>query len=348
MKLPWLKTLLGFLLATVLTAPAWAADQALPGSLNYIEGQAYIGDQQLNAKSIGSVALQPGQSLTTENGKAEILLTPGVFLRVGDNSTVRLVSSNLTNTEADLVKGQATVEVAEIHPYNNLQIGEDGARAQLLKDGLYGFDANQQQVLVLKGEAMVQDSDQNVKVKGGHELNLNSTGSLKTAKFDKNAYEASDLYHFSDLRSSYLAEANVNMARQYYAGGTGWYGPGWYWDPWFWSYTWLPGDGIFYDPFGWGFYSPWFVGYAPVFYGGYGYRYGYGGIYGFRNYVHNVHAFAPEHGQPVRSAGGMPRSSHFGVAGPAFPSSGGVRAGGFRGGSFHGGGGGFHGGGRGR
>ena len=55
------------------------------------------------------------------------------------------------------------------------------------------------------------------------------------------------------------------MARQYYAGGPGWYGPGWYWDPWFWSYTWLPGDGIFYSPFGWGFYSPWYVGYAPYY-----------------------------------------------------------------------------------
>ena len=123
MKLPWLKFLSGILLAAVLIASAMGANTALPGTLNYIEGQAYIGDQQLNSKSIGSVELQPGQSLTTANGKAEILLTPGVFLRVGDNSTV---SSNLTNTEADLVKGQATVEVAEIHPYNNLQIGADG------------------------------------------------------------------------------------------------------------------------------------------------------------------------------------------------------------------------------
>jgi hypothetical protein len=271
MKLPRLVSLTGILLATVLTAPAWGANAALPGTLNYIEGRAYIGDQQLNSKSIGSVELQPGQSLTTENGKAEILLTPGVFLRVGDNSTVTLVSSNLTNTEADLVKGRATVEVAEIHPYNNVSIGEDGTHIQMLKDGLYGFDADHAQVLVLKGEAAVQDNDQNIKVKSGHELNLNSNGPLKTTKFDKNSYEASDLYRFSQLRSQYLAEANVEMARQYYAGGPGWYGPGWYWDPWLVGYTWIPADGILYSPFGWGFYSPWFVGYAPFYYGHHGY-----------------------------------------------------------------------------
>ena len=123
---------------------------------------------------MGSVELQPGQSLTTGNGKAEILLTPGVFLRVGDNSTVKMVSSNLTNTEADLVKGQATVEVAEIHQYNQLRVDENGATTYMLKDGLYGFDADQTRCASMKGEALVQDNDQNVKVKGGHELDLES------------------------------------------------------------------------------------------------------------------------------------------------------------------------------
>jgi len=335
MRLPWLKSLCGIFLAAVLAGPAWAANTALPGTLNYIEGQAYIGDQALNSKSIGSAELQPGQSLTTENGKAEILLTPGVFLRVGDNSTVTMISSNLTNTEADLVKGQATVEVAEIHQYNNLIIGEDGAHTQLLKNGLYGFDANQQQVLVLKGEAVVQDNDQNVKVKGGHELNLNSTGRLKTTKFDKNAYEASDLYRFSALRSQYLAEANVQMARQYYAGGPGWYGPGWYWDPWFWGYTWIPGGGIYYSPFGWGFYSPWLVGYAPVYYGGFGYygRWGHGHYY-------------PGHVRPpvARAYAGRNFAGRM-AAPPSAPRGGFAMGGGFHGGGFHGG---FHGGGRGR
>lgn len=321
MKLPRLISLTGIVLAGVLTAPAMGANTALPGTLNYIEGQAYIGDQQLTSKSVGSVELQPGQSLTTENGKAEILLTPGVFLRVGDNSTVTIVSSNLTNTEADLVKGQATVEVAEIHPYNNLQIGEDGTHTQMLKDGLYGFDADHAQVLVLKGEAAVQDNDQNITVKGGHELNLNQTGKLKTAKFDKNSYEASDLYRFSQLRSQYLAEANVEMARQYYAGGPGWYGPGWYWDRWLLGYTWIPADGILYSPFGWGFYSPWFVGYAPFYYGHYGY---YGHYYP-----------GPVHGPVGRVPGraiARPPSARagFGVASPGF------HGGGFAGSGFHG------------
>ena len=79
-----------------------------------------------------------------------------------------------------------------------------------------------------KGEALVQDGDQNVKLKGGHELDLNASGKLKSRKFDEKSYEQSDLYHFSNLRSEYAAEANVDAAHLYYAGGPGWYGPGWY------------------------------------------------------------------------------------------------------------------------
>lgn len=332
MRLPRLKTLSGFLLAAVLTAPAWAANTALPGTLNYIEGQATVGDQSLNAKSVGSVELLPGQTLTTGNGKAEILLTPGVFLRVGDNSEVKMVSSNLTNTEADLTKGQATVEVAEIHQYNNLRVGQNGASTQMLKDGLYAFDADHDQVRVFKGEAVVQDNDQNVKMKAGHELDLNQTVKLKATKFDEKAYQMSDLYRFSYLRSEYLAEANVDMARQYYAGGPGWYGPGWYWDPWFWSYTWIPGGGIFYSPFGWGYYSPWLVGYAPYY--GYGFRggYGYYGRYYAGRAIHSPVGRVREGGAYASLPRGGERS--FGVAGPAF-RGGGFHSGGFASGGFH-------------
>ncbi len=61
-------------------APVWASDantkSAVPGTLNYVEGQASIGDQSLNSKSIGNAELEQGQSLVTKKGKAEVLLTP--------------------------------------------------------------------------------------------------------------------------------------------------------------------------------------------------------------------------------------------------------------------------------
>jgi hypothetical protein len=181
-----------------------------------------------------------------------------VFLRLGSDSSATLVSPNLTDTKVQIAKGRAMVEVDELYKQNDIQIQEAGATTRLEKAGLYGFDADQKQVSVVDGKAEVLDGDQRVTVKGGHEVTLTDTAKLKAHKFDKKAYEDSDLYRWSSLRSQYLADANVEVAHLYV--DNGWWGPGWasgwYWDPWFGGYTFLPANGIFYSPFGWGYYSP--------------------------------------------------------------------------------------------
>ena len=345
MKLSWMKAVTGLFLAVVLSAPAWAdarsANSALPGTLNYVEGQVSMGTETLNSKSIGSAELQPGQALTTDNGKAEILLTPGVFLRLDDHSSATMVSPNLTDTQVEITKGRAMVEVADLYKENDIRVLQNGSITQLLKPGLYDFDAGQDQVRVFDGEALVRDGDHQMKLKKGREISLDSGAPFKAQKFDKKAFEASDLYRFSSLRSSYLAQANVDAARLYangYGYGPGWYGNGWYWDPWFSAYTFIPGDGMFYSPFGWGFYSPLWAFNAPYWGGGY-----WGGY---------ARPFGPGYRPPFAHPGPV---GHAGFAGSGAVmrggSFGGVRGGsmgGFHGGSmggFHGGGGGFHGGG---
>ena len=70
---------------------------------------------------MGKVEVGAGQSLKTQAGKAEILLTPGVFLRLEDRSSVKMISPGLLDTEVVLEQGEATVEVAEIHKENNVR-----------------------------------------------------------------------------------------------------------------------------------------------------------------------------------------------------------------------------------
>jgi hypothetical protein len=313
------------------SAPASNPSSVVPGTLNYVEGQASMNGEAVTAKSVGSATLEPGQSLETDRGKVEVLLTPGVFLRVGDESTVKMISPSITDTEVGIEKGQATLEVTEIHPQNYIRIDEDGYASQVLDTGFYDFDASHSLVRVLDGQALVTVGDKEVKVKHGHELDLsslNASQKIKTQKFDKKQYEAdNDLFRWSSLRSSYVAEANVDAARMFVDGG--WWGPGWYWDPWFSCFTFIPGDGIFYSPFGWGFYSPWWVYEAPIaFYGHYYHHFGLdyrawgpGGHYRPGPVVGSVHG-----------AYGFRGGVRGGVRGGPTP------AGGFHGGGFHGGG----------
>jgi hypothetical protein len=358
MKLLQVQGLVGLFLAVVLSVPAWGANaspnSAVPGTLNYVEGKAYVDDQPLDHNSIGKTTVEVGQSLRTETGKAEILLTPGVFLREGDNTSVNLVAAGLTDTELKVMQGHAMVEVDQIYPQNNLRVIEGDVSARILKPGLYDFDLRQNQMRVFDGEARVRDGDKQIKLKGGHELLVAENGPDKSEKFDKKALSADDLYRWSSLRSDYLAEANVDESRILVAGGwygDGFWGPGWGWgwggwgwDPWFSAYTFIPGGGIFYSPFGWGFYSPAFVYRAP-FYGGHFYH-------AFN--AANVRAWGPgphyatshSYSRGVYTGAGAERGAFH--SGPAM-ARGGYAGGGFRGsggGGFHGGQqGGFHGGG---
>jgi len=327
--MPRLKALLLSLATLSATAFGQTANPARPGTLNYIEGQASIEGRPLTPNSVGNTELQAGQYLSTANGKAEILLTPGIFLRLGNDSTVQMVSPDLTKTEVRLEQGRANVEVDQLYQQNVILIDLKNGQTQLLKNGLYTFDAATSTVRVFDGKANVypgvnlQTDVKPIDVKSGHQLALNGEPA-KPQRFDKNQAEAQDqLYAWSSLRSEYLGDANIGLAEEY-AGAADFY-PGWYWagDPY--GYTWLPGDGLFWSPFGYGFYSPWYLYGGGFIYGRYGHGYyPYRGGFGYRG------GGAVAHG----SAGGF--------------SGGGFHRGGFSGGGFHGGGGGgggFHGGG---
>ncbi|HEY8998326.1 MAG TPA: FecR domain-containing protein [Edaphobacter sp.] len=252
-------------------------------------------------------------------GKAEILLTPGIFLRVGANSTVQMITPNLTQTEVRLEQGRALVEVDEIYAQNRILIDLPNGQTQLLKKGLYAFDASNSTVSVFDGKANVypgsdlQADIKPVELKGGRRLILNGDG-LQPVKFDKDQAK-DDLYNWGSLRSQYLGEANLQLASQY-AGASTFY-PGWYWAGSMYGYTWLPGNGLWWNPYGYGFYSPYYLyGGGPI----------YGGYYGYRGYRDGYRGGAFVGGVRPGAVGGF----HGGVAGGGF--RGGSMGGGFRGG----------------
>ena len=214
------------------------------GTVNYVEGTAYIDGQQVNPRQIGNLELNPGQELTTGKGKAEILLTPGVFLRVNDDSAVKMISPDLTLTQVEIDKGRAGVEVDVIHEQNNLQIIDAGVTTRLQKAGYYEFDAGKAEVMVFKGKADVEVADgKGREVKAHHEFALDGQNGKpavqeKPAGFSEDKSQ-DELMNWSSLRSQYLAEANNEIAPAYAEGG---YYPGWYWNPYGFGYTLLAAD----------------------------------------------------------------------------------------------------------
>jgi hypothetical protein len=288
-------------LVGVLSALVWAqtpgqnpwpipgAQPGGPGTVNFVQGQAFIDGRAITpspgSNTIGSVQLQSNQALTTQNGKAEMLLTPGAFLRMGAGSAVRMISPDPAGMTVQVDRGHAMIEADQVLDHSNLQVLEGAATIRIEKHGLYDFNAIANSVRVFDGKAVVMQGGRKVDVGEGHEVFLSGPGQLKSEKFDRNVPQ-DDLYLWSQSRSGFLGEANVGEAQAYapgapYYGLTAWNGGGWYWNPWYGAYTFIPADGIFFSPFGWGFYSPFMVWRAPIHvYPGYGHTFVAGFHYG--------------------------------------------------------------------
>ena len=172
MKTLW--NLVGRAAATVATVSltAAAATMPAPGTVNYVEGQVTLDGRTLTASSPNGALVETGQALDTGQGMAEMLLTPGVFLRLGGNSEVRMVSPGLANTRVTLVRGSAMLEAAGLFKQNDLSVVVGGATVRIDRRGLYDFNADQlaagvndlpcrgrQDVLSDKRDLAVGDSD---------------------------------------------------------------------------------------------------------------------------------------------------------------------------------------------
>ncbi len=278
-KMP-VQVLSGLLLTVMYAMPQAYTVSAKPGAINYIEGEAFLNSDPLSDKGLRSKFLSTNDVLSTDAGKAEVLLSPGVFLRLGENSQVRMISPSLTDTQVEVSRGEVMLEAAGLIKGNNVRVVDHGSSTTIDKNGLYRFTADDPPTAaVLEGKAVVAIGDHTVSLKKGRQTVL--AADLKGEKFDTKKDD--ELYAWSNVRSAYEAASSYRVSQAAYNGGlgnglngglgsglngygfnNGFYNPGWYWDNGFSSWAWLPGAGAFYSPFGYGFYSPGLVAYAPV------------------------------------------------------------------------------------
>jgi len=93
--------------------------------------------------------------LRTEEGRAEVLLTRGVYMRIGDKSSFKMLTNRLIDTRLEILTGSAVVEADEIVKDNNLTILAGEATVAVNKHGLYRFDLNTGSIKVFDGTASV-------------------------------------------------------------------------------------------------------------------------------------------------------------------------------------------------
>jgi hypothetical protein len=327
--------LAGLLLAGIAPAMAQNAISARAGLINVADGDVFLADERgglrpFERKASELVELKEGQVLRTEEGRAEILLTPGAFLRVGESSAVRMLSNRLSAVKVEISEGSALLDVVELLKEHSLTLLVEGAEIGIEKAGLYRVDARPARVRVFTGQAEVRAGGQELVLKGGREA-VWQGNAWAVAKFDPD--KASDpLYRWSKRRAGYIAMANVSAARQAGMMSRSFTGGTWFWNPYFGFATYIPWGDTIRSPFGYFYYTPYTVldVYYPARrnadYGG-GYDRGFGG-----GRISSL---------PPRSAGGSyTPSAPVSATAPAAPAPGagsaGTRGGGAAGGAVGG------------
>jgi hypothetical protein len=253
------RTMMWTLLVALAVAPAAMAQSeanAPVGTLQYVEGKVWIGNQPVRAGGNQRLpVVEPRSVLRTGDGHAEMLLTPGVFLRLGVNSEVEMISASLTDTAVSLRQGVADVEVNELHKENSLRVENGPGSVTILKTGLYRFQADPASVLVVAGKVETQMEDLRKDAGKNREITFGGDLSMKKVRGEP----ADELARWSRLRSQYESEASAAAAQYVADMGWGWGYTGWFWNPWWGSWAWVPGWDWYLNPYGFGFYSPFTV-----------------------------------------------------------------------------------------
>jgi len=226
MKPRGIALLAGALLALGTTpAVAQYVVSAKSGTLNYTEGRVLLDGQNVESSLTHYADIKEGSVLRTEEGRAEVLLTPGVTLRLGDHAGLKMITNRLIDTRLELLSGEAVVEADEIAKDTNVTIVVNNAAVSLPKPGVYHFDSQPAQLKVLKGEAAVLVNSETTLVGAGRMCPLGNTA-VAVAKF--NPEDTDELDSWSHRRGELMAMANISGASQYNSTGSSPYSGGQY------------------------------------------------------------------------------------------------------------------------
>jgi hypothetical protein len=195
------------------------------GLVNYVEGQTNV---YVHQQVVAGAPIQTGPQ-----SHAEILLNPGSFLRLDQNTSVVLDSAELTNIELHVVEGAVLIESVELDRQTPIRVNTGNLRTAILSPGVYVFSGNTAAVI----DGRLRTAGSSITVKKGHEVTAaggrDEKGTLNPIT------ELAALERWSQQRSLELARANAAVSGDR-ASITSYTNSAWIYSPLFGGFTFLP------------------------------------------------------------------------------------------------------------
>jgi FecR-like protein len=270
---------------------------AKAGSVNSVVGRVMVTHQgqepQLLSSTDNLAAKEVVTTGTTSN--AEILLNPGSYLRLAENSEFQFDDISLDHLNLRLAKGSAIIEATGVADMDlGIKVVTPNATFTVIRSGIYRINVERDasELAVYKGRANYGTNKADV-LKGGNSIRLsNGVAELAKVPKEKDAFEL-----WSKQRAQLLAKANERLSRRVLSGlnDRGW-------DSWLWGPTRF-GLWTFSASFGCYTFLPFYYGWSSPYGHYYGSYYWRGGYYG-------------SNPSPIIVNNGNPSGTHSGTISP--------------------------------
>jgi hypothetical protein len=203
------------------------------GFVNDVQGMANVKTGQV---------LDSGTSIMTgAEGRVEVLLNPGSYLRLTGNSEAVLEGLDFPDVGVRIIRGDALIEAAGFDKRTPLEVSANSFKANIIDDGIYLISDSAISVIDGKLQPLA------AKTTYGKGWQVSSGSSVKLGKRVPTALES-----WSLLRSEELAKANVDVGLSLRES------PNvkvddlfdvWLWSPRYGTFTFMPGYG-YRSPYG--------------------------------------------------------------------------------------------------
>jgi hypothetical protein len=191
---------------------------AKAGGINAVTGGATVisrGESDWQQLMITDDLNSGDRVRTDSDGRVEILLNPGSYLRLGGNSEVELLDNSLANLEVRLLRGTAIVEATGADNLDlNIGVSTPHTRLAIVRQGLYRLNVvpdDATELIVRKGRVILSDS--HTKVKGGNKVIFSATN-FSVAKLTDEDKKKDDVENWSKERGQALAKANQKITNR--------------------------------------------------------------------------------------------------------------------------------------
>ena len=159
------------------------------GLILFTEGAVFLDGKPYVPRTGRWAEVPENVTLQTQDGKADVLLAPGVFLRMGAQSGIRLMSNKLVDVQVEFLGGSAIIESTQQQPENSVTFLHRKQQIRIGDRGRYRINSEPGQIVVHSGQLELRHDETEMILAEHHLFSFDSSEVKETLASQQDALD---------------------------------------------------------------------------------------------------------------------------------------------------------------